>query len=86
MLVDKLVCIEKEKVWLESKINKLVGCLVNNIKDLSDLTLALAGGNDDLLCKDGILDVEDCIEEPNEWFFDDDPYGIVYYEFPDEDD
>lgn len=21
--------------------------------------------------------------EPNEWYFDDDPYGIVYYEFPD---
>lgn len=29
---------------------------------------------------------EDYIEEPNEWYFDDDPYGIVYYEFPDEDD
>lgn len=29
---------------------------------------------------------EDCdeefLDEPNEWYFDDDPYGIVYYEFP----
>lgn len=24
--------------------------------------------------------------EPNEWYFDDDPYDIVYYEFPGEDD
>ena len=29
---------------------------------------------------------EGYLDEPNEWFFDDDPYGIVYYEFPDEDD
>lgn len=29
---------------------------------------------------------EEYLDEPNEWFFDDDPYGIVYYEFPDEDD
>ena len=30
-------------------------------------------------------DDEDFIEEPNEWYFDDDPYGIVYYEFVDDD-
>lgn len=29
------------------------------------------------------LDDEDEIIEPNEWYFDDDPYKIVYYEFPD---
>jgi len=28
-------------------------------------------------------DGEDEIIEPNEWYFDDDPYEIVYYEFPD---
>ena len=33
-----------------------------------------------------IIDDEDFIEEPNEWYFDDDPYGIVYYEYPDYDD
>lgn len=26
---------------------------------------------------------EDELKEPNEWYFDDDPYEIVYYEFPD---
>ena len=28
-------------------------------------------------------DEEDEIIEPNEWYFDDDAYEIVYYEFPD---
>lgn len=26
---------------------------------------------------------DDEILEPNEWYFDDDPYKVVYYEFPD---
>ena len=26
---------------------------------------------------------DDVLDEPNEWYFDDDPYEIVYYEFPD---
>ncbi len=33
---------------------------------------------------DDILDDEDYVEEPNEWQFDDDPYNVVYYEFPDD--
>ena len=35
--------------------------------------------------EDGLLDDDDYPDEPNEWYFDDDPYDIVYYEFPDED-
>lgn len=34
---------------------------------------------EDFIMEDG----EDEIIEPNEWYFDDDPYEIVYYEFPD---
>jgi len=37
---------------------------------------------------DGIMledDDDDEMLEPNEWYFDDDAYGIVYYEFPDYD-
>ena len=30
--------------------------------------------------------LDDEIIEPNQWFFDDDPYGIVYYEFVDDED
>ncbi len=33
--------------------------------------------------EDFMLDDEDEMIEPNEWYFDDDPYEIVYYEFPD---
>lgn len=36
--------------------------------------------------EEDLLDDEDFTEEPNEWYFDDDPYGVVYYEFPEEDD
>lgn len=38
---------------------------------------------------EGAEDIEDeedfddeYMDEPNEWYFDDDPYGVVYYEFP----
>ena len=31
-------------------------------------------------------DDEDYLDEPNEWQFDDDPYNVVYYEFPEDDD
>ena len=40
-------------------------------------------GADDL--EMDLIDDEDFRLEPNEWYFDDDPYGIVYYEFPPED-
>ncbi|WP_405287754.1 hypothetical protein [Methanobrevibacter sp.] len=33
--------------------------------------------------EDFMLDDDDEMIEPNEWYFDDDPYEIVYYEFPD---
>ena len=35
---------------------------------------------------DDLLDDEDYLEEPNEWYFDDDPYDIVYYEFVNDED
>ena len=31
------------------------------------------------------LEDDDFMDEPNEWYFDDDPYGVVYYEFPEDD-
>lgn len=34
---------------------------------------------------DDMIDDDDYVEEPNEWQFDDDPYNVVYYEFPDDD-
>lgn len=40
-----------------------------------------AGMEEDFMIEDD----EDELMEPNEWYFDDDPYEIVYYEFPDYD-
>ena len=34
---------------------------------------------------DDFAEDEDYTQQPSEWFFDDDPYGIVYYEFVNED-
>lgn len=38
---------------------------------------------DDETGEDLMIEDDDEIIEPNEWYFDDDPYEIVYYEFPD---
>ena len=44
-----------------------------------NIVIQVEGESDD----DFIMDDDDEIIEPNEWYFDDDPYDIVYYEFPD---
>ena len=61
-----------------------LGIDVEALGDDVNIVIQVEGDEDGF---DDILDDdEDFIEEPNEWFFDDDPYGIVYYEFPEEDD
>ena len=52
-------------------------------EDIYNLSIAIELLHNASLIHDDILDDEDFIEEPNEWYFDDDPYDIVYYEFPD---
>lgn len=42
--------------------------------------------DDDEFIEAELVDDDDFLDEPNEWCFDDDPYGIVYYEFPDAED
>lgn len=59
-----------------------LGIDVEALGDDVNIVIQVEGEEDDF---DDILDDEDFIEEPNEWFFDDDPYGVVYYEFPPED-
>lgn len=61
--------------------------------DLDELGIDLEALGDDVniviqvegedLDGDLMLDDDDELMEPNEWYFDDDPYEIVYYEFPD---
>ena len=66
---------------LEIDLDEL-GIDVESLGDDVNITIQVEGMDDG---DEDILDDEDYIEEPNEWYFDDDAYGIVYYEFPDED-
>ena len=56
-----------------------LGIDVENLSEDVNIIVQVEGGDDEI----EIIDDEDFIEEPNEWYFDDDPYGIVYYEYPD---
>ena len=68
---------------LEIDLDEL-GIDVESLGDDVNIVIQVEGDEDDIegeFNEDG----EDFIEEPNEWYFDDDPYGIVYYEFVDDD-
>ena len=68
---------------LEIDLDEL-GIDVESLGEDVNIVIQVEGAEDDI--EDDILDDEDFIEEPNEWYFDDDPYGIVYYEFVDDED
>lgn len=57
-----------------------LGIDVENLDENVNIVIQVEGEDmdDDIELYD-----EDDELEPNEWYFDDDPYGIVYYEFPD---
>jgi len=65
---------------LEIDLDEL-GIDVESLGEDVNIVIQVEGAED---LDDDILDDEDFIEEPNEWYFDDDPYGIVYYEFVDD--
>lgn len=68
---------------LEIDLDEL-GIDVESLGDNVNITIQVEGfEDDDILDEDE--DDEEVFDEPNEWYFDDDDYGIVYYEFPDED-
>ena len=58
-----------------------LGIDVENLSEDVNIVIQVEGGDDEI----EIIDDEDFIEEPNEWYFDDDPYGVVYYEFVNDD-
>lgn len=59
-----------------------LGIDVESLGDDVNIVIEVEGAEDG---DEIVLDDEDFIQEPNEWFFDDDPYGIVYYEFVNDD-
>lgn len=54
-----------------------LGIDVENLNDDINIVIEVDGAE--------FLDDNDYIPQPNQWFFDDDPYGIVYYEFVNDD-
>ena len=53
-----------------------LGIDVENLDEDVNIVIQVEGAEE---LEDDIPDDED--EDPMEWYFDDDPYGIVYYEF-----
>ncbi len=84
---DEIVIVVPEEAIkdgeLEIDLDEL-GIDVESLGDDVNIVIQVEGAEDleDDVPED---DDEDFIEEPNEWYFDDDPYNVVYYEFPDED-
>lgn len=54
-----------------------LGIDVENLDEDVNIIIQVEGAEE---LEDEIMD-DDEDEEPMEWYFDDDPYGIVYYEF-----
>ena len=82
---DEIVIVIPEGVDQDELVIDLdeLGIDVENLDDDVNIIIQIEGADE---LEEGLLDDEDFLDEPNEWFFDDDPYGIVYYEFPEEDD
>lgn len=57
-----------------------LGIDVESLDDDVNIVVQVEGAED---MDDYVLEDDDILDEPNEWYFDDDPYDIVYYEFPD---
>ena len=83
---DEIVIVVPEEAFkdgeLEIDLDEL-GIDIESLGEDVNIVIQVEGAED---FGDDILDDEDYFDEPNEWQFDDDPYNVVYYEFPEEDD
>lgn len=68
---------------LEIDLDEL-GIDVESLGEDVNIVIQVEGAED--LDSDILDDDEEFLDEPNEWQFDDDPYNVVYYEFPEDDD
>ena len=77
---DEIVIIVPENVNEDEIVIDFdeLGIDVENLSE--DVNIILQVEGDEEFDSDFVDD--DATQEPNEWYFDDDPYGIVYYEFP----
>lgn len=84
--VDEIVIVVPEEAIKDGELELDLDELGIDIESLGDEVNIVIQVEGDEELGDDILDDEDYLVEPNEWQFDDDPYNVVYYEFPDEDD
>lgn len=80
---DKIVIVVPKDVDEDELVIDLdeLGIDIDQLGDEVNIVIKVEG--DDELENDFITD-DDFTLEPNKWYFDDDLYGIVYYEFPEE--
>lgn len=85
---DEIVIVVPEDAIKDGELEIDLDELGIDIESLDDDVNIVIEVEGDELLEDDLLDDddEDFMDEPNEWYFDDDQYGIVYYEFPIEDD
>jgi hypothetical protein len=84
---DEIVIVVPEDAIADGEIEidlDELGIDVESLGDDVNIVIQVEGAED--VEDDDVLDDEDFLDEPNEWYFDDDPYGIVYYEFVDDED
>ena len=85
---DEIIIVVPEEAIEDGEIEidlDELGIDVESLGDDVNIVIQVEGAEiseDDLMDEDD----EDFMDEPNEWYFDDDPYSVVYYEFPPEDD
>ncbi len=79
---DEIVIVVPEDADTDELVIDLdeLGIDIENLDDDVNIVIQVEGEMDDELFDDEDEDIE-----PNEWYFDDDPYDIVYYEFVSED-
>ena len=81
---DEIVIVVPEDAIKDGELEIDLDELGIDVESLDeDVNIVIQVEGDDEI-DDDILDDEDILDEPNEWYFDDDPYDIVYYEFQDD--
>lgn len=83
--VEEIVIVVPEEAFVDGELEIDLDELGIDIEELGEdvnIVIQVEGAEE---FGDDILDDEDYLDEPNEWQFDDDPYNVVYYEFPDDD-
>ena len=78
---DEIIIIVPENANEDELVINLddLGIDVENMEDNINIVIQVEGMEG---CVDAAVDEDDFLDEANEWYFNDDSYGIVYYEFP----